>query len=215
MRKPSFGLCPEGASAIGFTAFSAIVFSLLECWPLALAFWVLCWFSLNFFRDPERVVPREKNVAVSCADGRVVKIERRPNPFDGAERLCVSVFMNVFNAHVNRAPLNCVVEDIKYIPGRFFNASLDKASEDNERCSWLFRDDAGEPWVMTQIAGLIARRIVARAEVGDRLARGERLGMIRFGSRVDLFLPESYAVTVAVNDKTLAGQTIIARKIAA
>lgn len=212
MRKPSIAICPEGAQAIGFTAFSALIFAILGWWAPALLFWLLCWFSLHFFRDPERVPPTAENVAASPADGTVVAVENAVDPFDGQTRMRISIFMSVFNVHVNRAPINCVVSGILYFPGKFFNASLDKASTDNERCSWLLTDDDGRRWVMTQIAGLIARRIVCRAGVGDRLAIGERVGMIRFGSRVDLYLPEGYSAATRIGAKVIAGQTIIARK---
>lgn len=212
MHKPSFAICPEGASAIGFTAFSAIFFAVLDMWIPALIFWVLCWFSLHFFRDPSRVIPSGKNIAVSPADGTIIRIEDRTHPFDGQTSLCISIFMSVFNVHVNRTPVACRVCEIKYYPGRFFNASLDKASLDNERCAWLLEDKNGTSWAMVQIAGLIARRIVCRAREGDELNRGQRIGMIRFGSRVDLYLPQGYSPTVKLKDKVFGGQTVIASK---
>ncbi len=146
---------------------------------------------MNFFRDPERVVPYEDDVAVSPADGRIIRIERRIDPVTGESRQCVCVFMNVFNVHVNRAPVTGTISAIKYHPGKFFNASLDKASTDNERCEYQVTDANGDTWTFVQIAGLVARRIVCRVERGDELTRGERFGMIRFGSRVDLYLPDS------------------------
>ena len=120
--------------------------------------------------------------------------------------------MNVFNVHVNRTPVAGRVETIRYFPGAFFNAALDKASTDNERCAYLVHDAEDRPWVMVQIAGLIARRIVCRVEEGDALARGERFGMIRFGSRVDLYLPPDYRAVVTVGDAVSAGESILARK---
>lgn len=119
--------------------------------------------------------------------------------------------MNVFNVHVNRAPVDCKVEDISYFPGKYFNAALDKASTDNERCAYRLRDRKGSSWSMVQIAGLIARRIVCRTDIGDSLQRGQRYGMIRFGSRVDLYLPSSHVPAVQIGDQVLAGQTIVAR----
>lgn len=212
MRKASFSICPEGACAIGVTAFSALLFAMLDIAWAALLFWLLFLFSLHFFRDPERVAPLEEHAAASPADGTVIRIEERPDPFGGGPRTCVSIFMSVFNVHVNRAPVDCAVEAIRYFPGKFFNASLDKASEDNERCAWQLCDNDGKRWCMVQIAGLVARRIVCRAEPGDRLARGQRLGMIRFGSRVDLYLPPDYAPAVKKGAKVFGGETIIARK---
>lgn len=213
MRKPSVGIAPEGAPFIGLSAFTSLLAALLECWPAALLFWLLCVFSVYFFRDPERVIAQEPGIAVSPADGKIVKIETRESPFNNQESQCICIFMNVFNVHVNRAPVACAVKAIDYFPGKFFNASLDKASTDNERCAWLLDDSQGNNWVMVQIAGLIARRIVCRADPGDQLGRGERVGLIRFGSRVDLYLPAGYAPAVGLGAKVVAGQTIIARKV--
>ena len=170
----------------------------------------LCAFSLYFFRDPERVAPREAALATSPADGRVLHVHSRPDPLTGAERTCISIFMSVFNVHVNRVPLDCEIVDIRYWPGKFFNASFDKASTDNERCAYRLRDKSSGEWTMVQIAGLIARRIVCRVQVGDCLEKGERFGMIRFGSRVDLYLPSSHKPAVSVGDRVVAGQTVIA-----
>ena len=206
------GIAPEGRPAIGLTALGALVFALVGWEFLALVFFVLCAFSVHFFRDPERVAPRGEGVAASPADGRILHVQKRPDPLTGEEKDCISIFMNLFNVHVNRVPVDCEITDIRYWPGKFINASFDKASEDNERCAWQLRDADGGIWCMVQIAGLIARRIVCRAAVGDRLARGERYGMIRFGSRVDLYLPAGYSATVREGDKVYAGQTAIAAK---
>ena len=131
--------------------------------------------------------------------------------FSGEARQCVSIFMNLFNVHVNRAPVACTVQGILYLPGKFLNASFDKASTDNERCAYSLRDANGDLWSMVQIAGLVARRIVCRVEEGDTLDRGERYGMIRFGSRVDLYLPEGYVAAARVGETVLAGQSVLAR----
>ena len=211
MRKPGFAICPEGASAIGFTAFSGLIFSILDWWPLALLFWILFWFSLNFFRDPERIVPSAPDVAVSPADGKIIKITYRQEPFSGENVQCVSVFMNIFSVHVNRVPVECTIKDIAYFPGKFINASFDKASEDNERCAWLISAPDGANWTMVQIAGLVARRIAGLAEAGDHLEKGQRFGMIRFGSRVDLYLPPDYTPVVQIGDRVFGGETVIAR----
>lgn len=211
MRPARLGITPEGWPCIGLMALSAETFAFLGWWPLVLVFLLLTWFSLHFFRDPERVVPQGPGLAVSPADGRVVRMEERPDPFTGEARLCVSIFMNVFSVHVNRAPVECTVEGIRYFPGKFLNAAWDKASAENERCAYSLRDGAGRAWSMVQIAGLVARRIVCRAEEGDRLARGERLGMIRFGSRVDLYLPQGYVANVRIGEQVFAGQSVVAR----
>ncbi|MEG1610473.1 MAG: phosphatidylserine decarboxylase, partial [Bilophila sp.] len=158
MYKASTGVAPEGLPFILLLALTALTFAALRCWPVALVFLGLTWFAGHFFRDPERVVPSKGDVAVSPADGKVVRVEPRKDPITGESRACISIFMNVFNVHVNRSPVACHVESIRYFPGAFFNAALDKASSDNERCAYLLRDREERPWVMVQIAGLIARR---------------------------------------------------------
>lgn len=211
MRPAHCGITPEGWPCIGLTGLSALVFALLDWWFLALVLLALCWFSLHFFRDPERVVPQGEGLAVSPADGRIIRVEDRADPFSDETRCCVSIFMNVFSVHVNRAPVDCVVEDIRYWPGKFLNAAFDKASTDNERCAYRLRGDDGQVLSMVQIAGLVARRIVCRTEPGDPLARGQRYGMIRFGSRVDLYLPRGYVAAVRIGEQVFAGQSVIAR----
>ena len=158
---------------------------------------------------PERVCPQEEHCALSPADGRIVRIEQADEPFTGERLTRISIFMNLFDVHVNRMPVDARIEDIRYYPGKFFNASLDKASRDNERCAYALKADDGN-FVMVQIAGLIARRIVSYAEPGDMGKKGERIGMIKFGSRVDLYLPQNYAPRVVVGQKVFAGQSIVA-----
>ena len=212
MRKPSFSIAPEGAPFIALFAVSCLAFAALRWWPLALVFLAGTWFAAYFFRDPERVVPDDADLAVSPADGKIVRIEPREDPVSGERRVCVSIFMNVFDVHVNRSPVTGKIKDIIYYPGRFMNAALDKASEENERCIYVLEDSEKNSWTMVQIAGLVARRIVCRAETGDKLSRGERYGLIRFGSRVDLYLPENYNAHVYVGDTVVAGESILARK---
>ena len=212
MRTPSVGITPEGRPFIGLCAFSSCIFALAGCLPAAYAFLVLTWFSAYFFRDPERVTPGAPGLAVSPADGKIIAIGPRTDPLTGEDRVCISIFMNLFSVHVNRSPVEAEVEAIRYYPGKFLNASFDKASTDNERCAYLLRDADGGSWTMIQIAGLIARRIVCRTDEGDRLARGQRYGLIRFGSRVDLFLPANYDPTCAPGDRVFAAQSVIARK---
>lgn len=212
MRKPSIGITPEGVPAIGLCALFALVFGLLEYDVLAVLFLLLTLFSCNFFRDPERVVPQKPDIAVSPADGKVVKIAAMPDPFTGESRQCVCVFMNVFNVHVNRSPVAGTVTDIAYHEGKFLNASFDKASTDNERCAYQVTDGQGKAWAFVQIAGLVARRIVCRTDIGDALERGERFGMIKFGSRVDIYLPEGYEPQVSIGQTVLAGLSVLAAK---
>ena len=214
MRKANIGVAPEGLPFLFLLALTTLTFAALRCWPLALLFLVFTWFAGHFFRDPERVVPTEADAAVSPADGRIVRVEPKADPITGEVRPCISIFMNVVNVHVNRMPVAGKIEAIRYFPGAFFNAALDKASTDNERCAYLVRDEEDRPWVMVQVAGLVARRIVCRVEEGDSLARGERYGMIRFGSRVDLYLPPDYSAVVTNGDVVTAGG-ILARKFRA
>lgn len=215
MRKANIGVAPEGLPFLFLLALTTLTFAALRCWPLALLFLISTWFAGHFFRDPERVVPTEADVAVSPADGRIVRVEPKADPITGEVRPCVSIFMNVVNVHVNRMPVAGTIEAIRYFPGAFLNAALDKASTDNERCAYLVRDGEERPWVMVQVAGLVARRIVCRVEEGDALARGERYGMIRFGSRVDLYLPPDYSAVVTNGDVVTAGESILARKFRA
>ena len=211
MRQGRIGIAPEGYPFIFLCAFSSLVFALIGCWPVAVILLALTWFAGHFFRDPERVVPTGPGLAVSPADGKVIKIQSMPDPFTGAPRTCISIFMNVCNVHVNRMPVAGKISAIAYHPGKFFNASWDKASHDNERCAYTVDGKEGS-FTMVQIAGLVARRIVCRVEEGEKLERGERFGMIRFGSRVDLYLPEDYAPAVAVGRKVVAGQSVVAER---
>jgi phosphatidylserine decarboxylase len=210
MRRPSTGIAPEGAPSIFLCSLAALVAAALGCAWAAVVFFAAAACCLYFFRDPERPVPTAPGIAVSPADGKVVKVARMPDPFTAEPRLCIGIFMNVFNVHVNRIPVTCKIVDTAYHAGKFFNASLDKASTDNERCAYAFEDEDGKRWSMVQIAGLVARRIVCRAEPGDTLRRGERTGMIKFGSRVDVYLPDGLQPAVAVGQKVTAGVSVIA-----
>ncbi len=176
-------------------------------WP----FWVVFVFILQFFRDPPRVAPVEQGIVVSAADGRVLVVEKSTDPYLDREALKISVFMNVFNVHSNRSPVNGRIERTWYNAGSFFNAALDKASAENERQALWIKADTGEDVTCVQIAGLIARRILCYAKQGDTLLRAQRYGFIRFGSRVDLYLPPSAQPLVSVGDITTAGETIVAR----
>jgi len=209
MRKPTIGLSLEGLPSIGLIAFATLVFAAMGWWLLALVLFVATGFVVHFFRDPERVAPEDLDAVISPADGRVVKVDFAPDPITGQIRQVVCVFMSVVDVHVNRAPVEGSVELIRYIPGKFFNASLDKASTDNER-NIVVMGRGADRFTIVQIAGLIARRIVCWAEPGDILRRGERFGLIKFGSRVDLYLPDDYAVKVYVGETVRAGETALA-----
>lgn len=212
MRNPSIAITAEGAPAIGLSAFFTLCFALLGWWPVVLVGLALTWFCCHFFRDPERVTPTAPGLGISPADGKVIRITPMPDPITGQTRTCVCIFMNVFSVHVNRMPVGGRITDIAYHPGKFLNAAWDKASTDNERCAYHITAEDGSAWTMVQIAGLIARRIVCRVDEGDVLVRGQRFGMIRFGSRVDLYLPDDYSPSVSIGDQVFAGQTIVARR---
>ncbi len=206
------GICPEGLSVILFTALCAEVFALLS-WPIpAMVFLIFTLFAMNFFRDPQRISPEEEGIILSPADGKVVEIGEEIDPFTEEKRIRISIFMNIFNVHVNRSPVSGRVKEIRYIKGKFFNASLDKASSDNERNLILLEDREGRTFTVVQIAGLIARRIVCWVKKGDNLIIGERLGLIKFGSRVDLYLPSGYEIITRVGERVLAGIDILARE---
>lgn len=211
MRNGKIGVAPEGYPFILLCAFTALLFGVIGCWPVAMVFLVATWFSGHFFRDPERVVPAGEGLAVSPADGKVIKIQPMLDPVLGKNMVCISIFMNVCNVHVNRSPIAGTIESITYYPGKFFNASWDKAATDNERCAYRIKGKEGA-FTMVQIAGLVARRIVCRVEEGEDLKRGERFGLIRFGSRVDLYIPDEFASAVALGDKVVAGETVLARR---
>ena len=168
-----------------------------------------------FFRDPERIIIEDDNYLVSPADGEIIKVEEVDGPKElGLENKKfekISIFMNIFDCHVNRTPCGGKIEEILYKPGKFFNASLDKASEDNERNYFKIKDNQGNDVIVVQIAGLIARRIVCESNKDQIIKQGDRLGMIRFGSRADIFF-KNYKPLVKVGQKTIAGETLLAKK---
>ena len=175
-------------------------------WPL----WIIFIFVLQFFRDPQRIPAIGRDLVLSPADGRIVVVEKANDPYAGREALKISVFMNVFNVHSNRSSVNGLVKEIQYFPGKFVNADLDKASTENERNAVVI-DANGQIVTLVQVAGLIARRILCYIHVADRLKAGERYGFIRFGSRVDVYLPLTAEPLVSVGDKVFATNTALAR----
>ncbi len=196
--------------------FAAITLALfLFTWPvLGWIGVVLTLWCVYFFRDPDRAVPTRAGLIVSPADGRVQLIERAVPPEElglGPDaRLRISIFLNVFNVHVNRVPFGGTIVRQVYRPGKFFNAALDKASEENERHAVHLRSDDGQDIIFVQIAGLVARRIVCYLTDGQQVRTGERFGLIRFGSRTDIYLPEGIQPLVAVGQNMVGGETIIA-----
>lgn len=179
-------------------------------WETALPFLVFGLFSIWFFRDPEREVPFHSNAIVSPADGTVIKIENvKDERYLMGESKKISIFMSIFNVHVNRIPFDGVVEDVRYNPGKFLVASRDKASDVNEQNAVVLNSDGKGKIAFVQIAGFVARRIVCHLNKGDRVSRGARFGMIRFGSRLDVYLPQNVQISVLTGDKVKAGKTII------
>ena len=182
--------------------------------PISIIGFLLTLFTLWFFRDPSRNTPEDSNLIISSADGKVCLIDEACPPSEVSmkqekmKRVCV--FMNVFNVHVNRAPVAGVIKDIVYKEGQFLNASLDKASEKNERNSLIINSEHGADIVVVQIAGLIARRILGFVSKNQNLNQGERFGLIRFGSRVDIYMPLDSVVKCAVGDKVIAGESVLA-----
>jgi phosphatidylserine decarboxylase len=188
----------------------ALALSYMRLWPLAALAWIAALFILQFFRDPPRAVPEQPNAVLSPADGRVAYVGKTDDPYLNREALKISVFMNVFNVHSNRSPVDGTVKNRWYHAGRFLNAALDKASLENERNALHLVTQAGVDVTCVQIAGLIARRILCYVGPGDPLSRGQRYGFIRFGSRVDVYLPSSATTKVAVGDAVFATTTILA-----
>jgi phosphatidylserine decarboxylase len=192
----------------------AIVLAVVTWWFAgflwSLPLWLIAIFVIQFFRDPPREVPTLAAAVLSPADGRVVKVQRAQDVYTEREALLISVFMNVFNVHSNRSPVDGAVESVVYSRGSFVNADLDKASSENERNAMVMRLASGERITVVQVAGLIARRILCYVKAGDKLARGQRYGFIRFGSRVDVYLPVTARPRVAVGDIVYATTTVLA-----
>jgi phosphatidylserine decarboxylase len=189
-------------------AAAAVVAWFAGWWSLPL--WIAALFVLQFFRDPAREVPGDASTVVSPADGRIVAVENTQDPYLKRPAIKVSVFMNVFNVHSNRSPVDGEVKQGWYHAGSFLNAALDKASLENERNALWLKTAKGQDITCVQVAGLIARRILCYVKAGDRLARGDRYGFIRFGSRVDIYLPLGSSVKAALGDKVHASSTILA-----
>jgi phosphatidylserine decarboxylase len=173
-------------------------------------FWLAAIFVLQFFRDPPRQIPGDDDAVISAADGRVVAVEPARDPYLERDAIKISVFMNVFNVHSNRSPVDGQVKRRWYDSGSFLNAALDKASLENERNALWLHTAGGADITCVQIAGLVARRILCYVNEGDALSRGQRFGFIRFGSRVDLYVPKSAKVVAALGDKVHAATTIVA-----
>jgi len=209
-RYPHPLIAREGWPFIGLTLGFAMIVEgsggLSWSWPL----WLFLLFCLQFFRDPPRTVGGDAKSVLAPADGRIVAIEPARDPWLARDALKISVFMNVFNVHSNRSPVDGEVRQRWYHPGKFFNADLDKASTENERNALWLRTAGGEDIVCVQVAGLIARRILCYVDAGAQVLRGSRYGFIRFGSRVDVYLSPQARVRVTIGDRVSAAVTVLA-----
>ena len=206
---PSFA--KEGWPFIGLSVGLALVILWLTNFIAALPFILIAAFVVQFFRDPPRTIPQDAGAILSPADGKVICIEKAFDDYQQVEALKISVFMNVFNVHSNRSPVDGEVLDVQYFAGKFVNADFDKASTENERIAVIVKMTNGQKITFVQLAGLVARRILCYTKAGDWLKRGERYGFIRFGSRVDLYLPLNAIPLVSIGQKFKATETILAK----
>ncbi len=200
----------EGWRYIAIACLTALVVNIIAGFAWALIFWLIAVFVLQFFRDPPREIPSVPNAVLSPADGKIVAVEKVFDPYLERDAVKVSVFMNVFNVHSNRSPVDGSVQSKWYFPGKFVNADLPKASLENERNALWIKADNGSDVTCVQVAGLIAKRILCSVLPGDHLSRGQRFGFIRFGSRVDVYLPLDTKIKVNIGDKVRATTTILA-----
>lgn len=195
-----------------FLAIAIVISVVMTIWAgwWSLPFWIASVFVLQFFRDPAREGSTDANAVLSPADGRIVMIAEVDDPYAERRALKISVFMNVFNVHSNRSPVDGQVQKVEYFPGKFFNAALDKASLENERNAMLVKTTDNHIVTAVQVAGLVAKRILCYVKPDQSLARGQRYGFIRFGSRVDVYLPLGSHPRVAIGDKVSATTTVLA-----
>ena len=200
----------EGWPIIGGGLALSLLVSMCCGW-WSLPFWVFTVFALQFFRDPAREIPQNPEAVLSPVDGRIVVVERARDPYRDVDALKISIFMNVFNVHSQKSPADCTVTKVVYNKGKFVNADLDKASMENERNAVLATTASGREITFVQVAGLVARRILCYTQAGAKLSRGERYGFIRFGSRVDMYLPVDAQAQVAIGDKVTGVSTVLAR----
>jgi len=210
MKRETIPVAAEGYPFIIYSAFLTLVTALLGYQLITLLLLVVTTFILMFFRDPERTAPEIERGIISPADGKIIFADTTTdNRFSDDEMLKISIFMNVFNVHVNRIPFSGSVTEVLHIPGEFLAADSEKAHLKNEYCAVKIVTPEQRDITMVQIAGLVARRIICRLEKGDKVRCGERFGLIRFGSRVDLFLPKQSNLAVRVGDKVKAGESLL------
>ncbi|WP_291808045.1 phosphatidylserine decarboxylase [Limnobacter sp.] len=213
MNYPHPIIAREGWPFLAIVAILALALQSFGLTFLSVLVWILFIFVLQFFRDPPRYIPAQKNAVVSPADGRIVAVERVEDPYAQREALKISVFMNVFNVHSNRIPIGGEIKSVDYFPGLFVNADLDKASTQNERNAIVIHTESGATVTAVQVAGLIARRILCYVKPSETVEKGQRYGFIRFGSRVDVYLPTDSVPKVAIGDKVSASSTVLAELV--
>tara|TARA_Y100000758_G_scaffold282991_1_gene231504 strand:+ start:1189 stop:1833 length:645 start_codon:yes stop_codon:yes gene_type:complete len=213
MNYPHPIIAREGWPFLAIVAILALALQSFGLTFLSVLAWILFIFVLQFFRDPPRYIPAQKNAVVSPADGRIVAVERVEDPYAQREALKISVFMNVFNVHSNRIPIGGEIKSVDYFPGLFVNADLDKASTQNERNAIVIHTESGATVTTVQVAGLIARRILCYVKPNETVEKGQRYGFIRFGSRVDVYLPTDSVPKVAIGDKVSASSTVLAELV--
>lgn len=210
MKKISIPVAIEGYPFIYFCGFATSIFALLEQPIPALAGLIITGFVTWFFRDPERTLPDDPSAIVSPADGKVIVVEKMTDDrFLNREVYKISIFMNIFNVHVNRFPFAGIVEQIFHVPGRFYSADTERGALHNEYCAMIIKTEHGAQYGVVQVAGLIARRIICWAQKQDKINSGERYGLIRFGSRVDLYLPLDTEILTKKGQKVRAGETTL------
>lgn len=212
MNKPHYPhpiIAKEGWPFLAISIVAALIVSLWS-FAVSIPFWIIALFVLQFFRDPQRVAPEGDNLVLSPADGRIVAVEEVYDIYAQRDAIKISVFMNVFNVHSNRSPVDGTVKKVQYFSGKFFNAALDKASLENERNAMVLETPDGRTVTAVQVAGLVAKRILCYAKQGDEFKRGQRYGFIRFGSRVDVYLPLGSRPRVVIGDKVSATSTALA-----
>jgi phosphatidylserine decarboxylase len=210
MNYPHPIIAREGWPFLGIALGLSLMITASAGWLWASPFWLIALFVLQFFRDPPRTVAGGPKSVLAPADGRIVAVEKAHDPYLNRDTVKVSVFMNVFNVHSNRVPVDGEVKQQWYNPGKFVNAALDKASVENERNALWLRTADGQDVTCVQVAGLVARRILSYVRPGDTLRRGQRYGFIRFGSRVDLYLPPESRIKVTIGEKVGATSTVVA-----
>ena len=210
MKEARIPIAREGYPFIAFVAFVCLIFALLEYDLAALATLVLTGFVVYFFRDPDRISPEDDDAVVSPADGKVILVEKIfDDRFVNEHVYKISIFMSVFDVHVNRTPYTGKVEKIVYTPGSFYAANTDQGGLANENCGLVLSTGKNFQYAVVQIAGLVARRIICWVEKGDTIERGRRFGMIRFGSRVDIYLPQNLQLEIRSGQRVRAGETVI------